>query len=227
MEKKILIVEDEPNIAQTIIFTLEKSGFDVTHGASITDAKNYLVKEEFDLILLDIGLPDGNGFEFCQEIRRTSQVPLFFLTARDEEIDRVMGIELGADDYITKPFSPRELAARIKAIFRRMKSVNEIMDNPNIKIGDFQILEEYYQIFYQEKVLTLSRYEYGILKFLIESKGRVLSRNQIMESVWEEPDMSLERTVDAHIKTIRKKLKSVSQTDLITTHRGLGYSLKV
>lgn len=222
-DKKILVLEDEKAISVTIEHALEKENYVVHCATTIAQANELIINHDFDLLILDIGLPDGSGLDLCKKVRKKSNVFIFFLTARSEEIDRVLGLELGADDYITKPFSPRELVARVKAVFRRVSQVDSSMDSK--QLGDFKILEDYYQIFFKEQGLVLSRYEYGILRTLILANGRVLSRSQIMEHVWEEPDMSLERTVDAHIKAIRKKLKEIDPIEVVKTHRGLGYSI--
>ena len=227
MKKRIILVEDEPSIAETIAYALKKEDFLVTHAGSIAESRNQFSQQEFDLVLLDIGLPDGSGLDYCLEIRKNSSIPIFFLTARNDEIDRVLGLELGADDYITKPFSPRELIARIKSLFRRIKSVSEISTNEEKISGPFRVLDDYHQIFLNNTPLDLSRYEFGILKELINSKGRILTRFQIMEKVWEEPEMSLERTIDAHIKSIRKKMRLIIDAEFIITHRGIGYSINL
>ena len=222
-DKKILILEDERAIASTLEHTLVKEKFVVNHFETIAEAEKAISETKYDLLILDIGLPDGSGLDFCQTVRKTNSVPIFFLTAKSEEIDKVLGLELGADDYISKPFSPRELIARVKSLFRRLEKLDESVKSK--KLGDFEIVEESFQIFFKGKPLVLSRYEYGILLYLIESKGRVLSRAQIMEKIWESPEMSLERTIDAHIKSIRKKLKAIAEEEVITTHRGFGYSI--
>jgi two-component system catabolic regulation response regulator CreB len=167
-----------------------------------------------------------NGFELCKEIRKTDSTPIIFLTARSGEVDRVVGLEIGADDYLVKPFSPRELTARVKAIFRRIQK-NGGDFSAKDETGPFQIDEERYTISYFGSDLGLSRYEYRLLKVMIERPGRVLSRDQLMDLAWEEPEASMDRTVDAHIKSLRAKLKKVKPSeDPIQTHRGLGYSLK-
>jgi len=223
MKPRILIVEDEPAIVDTIQYVLESDGFETICFLSGMPIVPFLTEHPVDLILLDIGLPDINGFELCKEIRKTNTIPIIFLTARNDEVDRIVGLEIGADDYITKPFSPRELSARVKAVLRRTQHPAETPSSVEV----FQVNESKRQISYYAKVLDLSRYEYEILKTFIRRPGHVYSRNQLMDLVWDQPDTSLDRTVDAHIKNIRTKLKAIKpEKDPIVTHRGMGYSLK-
>lgn len=231
----ILIVEDEPSIAENIEYPLQTEGFAPV--VAPTGQQGLAAFEEHapELIILDIGLPDISGFDFCREVRKTSQVPIIFLTAREGEIDRVVGLELGADDYVIKPFSPRELVARVRAVLRRSQATNgngnggaqdSAADCSSCSPG-FEIDEMRMQIRFRGKVLTLTRYEFGLLKLLVEHPGRVYTRDQLMDRVWEEPEASLDRTVDAHIKTLRSKLREVEDSvDPIVTHRGVGYSLR-
>lgn len=220
---KILIVEDEPAISETIQYALETDGFETHCVSAGTPVYSLLNENPMDLIVLDIGLPDINGVELCKEIRKTHALPIIFLTARTNEIDRVVGLEIGADDYVVKPFSPRELSARIKAVLRRTQKTSAA--EPARKA--FQIDESKRRISYFGTPLDLSRYEYNLLKVLVLRPGHVLSRDQLMDLAWEAPEASMDRTVDAHVKTIRAKLKAIKpELDPITTHRGIGYSLK-
>jgi two-component system catabolic regulation response regulator CreB len=171
-----------------------------------------------------------SGFDVCRELRITSQVPVIFLTARSSEIDRVVGLELGADDYVTKPFSPRELSARVRANIRRAQLHREpVVSEPCAAVADmpFEIDYERWVIYYFGETLSLSRYEFRLLAALVEKPGRVYSRAQLMDKAWEEPDASMERTVDTHIKSLRAKLRlQRAEIDPIVTHRGIGYSLR-
>lgn len=228
MNNSILVIEDEPSIADNITYALETEGFKPIWAGTGEDARLILKKEQVALIILDVGLPDINGFELAKEIRGLYSIPLIFLTARSGEIDRVVGLELGADDYVVKPFSPRELTARVKAVLRRAQPVKTPAASSKLKgYGPFSIDEERYKISYHGTALELSRYEYGIMCVLIKSPGRVYTREHLMQLAWEVPEMSLERTVDTHIKTLRQKLRAVkAEEDPIVTHRGIGYSLK-
>jgi two-component system catabolic regulation response regulator CreB len=222
----ILVVEDEPAIADTIQYALESEGFQCHRlevGAGVVEL---LDRQPVALVVLDIGLPDMSGIEVCRLIRQRHDVPIIFLTARAGEVDRVVGLELGADDYISKPFSPRELAARAKAVLRRTGhgGGSRPSQPPG---GAFALDEERHQITYFGKALELSRYEYKLLAVLLKRPGRVYSRDQLLELVWDEPEASLDRTVDAHVKNLRAKLRDVrADIDPIATHRGTGYSLK-
>lgn len=223
MAAKILIVEDEQAIADNIQYALETDGFETLCLSSGMTVIQLLSEQQIDLILLDIGLPDINGIELCKEIRKAHNLPIIFLTARSDEIDRVVGLEIGADDYVTKPFSPRELSARVKAVLRRTQ---QHVASPR-STQSFQVDESRRQIAYFDHALELSRYEYEILRTLIRRPGHVFTRDLLMDLVWEEPEASMDRTVDAHIKNIRAKLKAVRlDIDPISTHRGVGYSLK-
>jgi two-component system, OmpR family, catabolic regulation response regulator CreB len=223
MKPKILIVEDEPSITDTIQYALETDGFDTKTLSAGTAVISLLSEDPVDLIVLDIGLPDINGFELCKAIRKAHDIPIIFLTARADEIDRVVGLEIGADDYLTKPFSPRELSARVKAVLRRTRrGAPSAVSAPGFKVD-----ESKRRIFYFDKILDLSHYEYSILKTFIRRPGHVYSRDRLMDLVWDEPETSMDRTVDAHIKNIRAKLKTIKpDVDPIVTHRGMGYSLK-
>ncbi len=224
MKSRILIVEDEPAIADTIQYALETDGFQTALLTSGQPVIPYLSGEKVDLIILDIGLPDINGLELCKKIRSSHNLPVIFLTARADEIDRVVGLEIGADDYVTKPFSPRELCARVRAVLRRMQNSQPA---PLSSASTFQVDEAKKRILFFDKALDLSRYEYRLLKAFIERPGQVFSRDQLMERAWDEPEASMDRTVDAHIKNLRAKLKAVNpEVDPIVTHRGTGYSLK-
>jgi two-component system catabolic regulation response regulator CreB len=225
MMRKILLVEDEPSIADNIVYALKTEGFSPAWCQTGEDALERLKAESFHLVILDVGLPDVNGFELCKDIRATSAVPVVFVTARKDEIDKVVGLEIGADDYIVKPFTPRELTARIKAILRRTSS--PATATRTVAVPRFAVDDERCEIRYYGTALPLSRYEFRLLKVLVQKPGRVYSRDQLMELAWEEPDTALDRTVDAHIKTLRAKLRNVrEEEDPIRTHRGLGYSLK-
>jgi two-component system, OmpR family, catabolic regulation response regulator CreB len=219
--QKIMIVEDEPAIADTIQYSLSTDGFETICFNSGGPVIEHLAKEPIDLIVLDIGLPDINGFELCKEIRKTWLTPIIFLTARTNEVDRVVGLEIGGDDYVIKPFSPRELSARVKAVLRRGQQ-----RTTSAPAGQaFQVDESRKQISFFGQRLELSRYEYALLKVFIRRPGHVFSREQLMEMVWDEPEASMDRTVDAHIKNIRIKLKAIKpELEPIITHRGMGYS---
>lgn len=226
MMRKILVVEDEPSIADNITYALSTEGFSSEWRTTGSEALELLAHENFDLLILDIGLPDINGFELAKSVFKRYTLPIIFVTARNSEIDKVVGLEIGADDYVVKPFSPRELTARVKAVLRRVGQ-NSAPIASSLQTSLFVVDDQRHQIFYQGTPLDLSRYEFGLLRLFIQNPGRVYTREQLMNHVWQEPDMSLERTVDTHIKTIRQKLRSLGADDgLIITHRGIGYSIK-
>ncbi len=214
----ILIVEDEPAIADALMFALKSDGFTPAHASTAREAAAMLGPDT-ELLILDVGLPDKNGFDFLKEIRVKSDVPVLMLTARSDEVDRIVGLELGADDYVTKPFSPREIAARAKAILRRTKA------GPQSK-SVFEVDEKRTIIRYCGKALTLSRTEYKMLLLFISRPGWVFSRENIMDAAWETPEESFDRSVDTHVKNLRAKLKEIRpDLDPIVTKRGLGYCL--
>ncbi|OGT87846.1 MAG: two-component system response regulator CreB [Gammaproteobacteria bacterium RIFOXYA12_FULL_61_12] len=216
---RILLIEDEAAIADTVVYALETEGFRVTWKTLGREGLALLREGGLDLAVLDVGLPDGNGFELCKQIRTFSQIPIIFLTARSEEIDRIVGLEIGADDYVTKPFSPRELAARVKAILKRSGGVAAPV------VGGFEIDRERSLIRYQGQRLDLTRYEYLILALLLGRPERIFSREEIMDRVWSDPAESFDRAVDTHIKTLRAKLRAIREDEEpIRTHRGMGYS---
>ena len=227
MEKPtLLLVEDEPAIADTIQYALESEGFRCLRLETGARVVEVLDREPVALVILDIGLPDMSGVEVCRLIRQRHEVPVIFLTARAGEVDRVVGLELGADDYVTKPFSPRELAARVKAVLRRARPAAGAAPAP-APAGAFALDEERMRITYFGRPLELSRYEYRLLAVLLKRPGRVYSREQLLELVWDEPEASLDRTVDAHVKNLRAKLREIRpDVEPIATHRGAGYSLK-
>lgn len=223
---RILIVDDEPAIADTIQYALEMEGFLTltSHlGAPVADI---LGENPVDLVILDIGLPDISGTEVLRQIREKSRVPVIFLTARSGEIDKVLGLELGGDDYVVKPFSPRELAARVKAVLRRSREAGAEPEARDIS-ATWRVDEARRSIFFHGIRLDLSRYEYNILLVFLRRRGHVFTRDQLMDAAWDEPEASMDRTVDAHIKNLRAKLKAIRpDEDPILTHRGVGYSLK-
>ena len=208
--KQILVVEDEPKIAETLIHVLNEQDFEATRVATILEAREALKVNVFSAIVLDVKLPDGNGFEFCKELRKTNDIPILFLTSISDEVDKIVGLEIGADDYVTKPFSPREVSARLKAIIKRVKE--PIPVNQNIQ---FKVHEEKKRIAYKGQLIETRPIEYEILKLLIKRPGRVFSRDDIIDYCWpDDPNMDSNRTVDTHIKTIRKKIGDIDpQTD--------------
>lgn len=221
----ILLIEDESAIAEAVLYALGTEGFKTLwHPLGQLGVEHLRTSGDVDLVILDVGLPDGSGFEFCKSIRVFSNVPIIFLTARNEEVDRIVGLEIGGDDYVSKPFSPRELVARVKAILKRMNGTDSATASAPA-IPGFFLDEDRAQIDYWGQALDLTRYEYLILKLFLRQPGRVFSRAQIMDQVWQEPGASLERVVDTHIKALRAKLRLVRDADPIKTHRGLGYSL--
>ena len=223
MKHRILIVDDEPAISDNIQFVLESEGLETVRVATGLAATPILDEGTIDLIIIDIGLPDINGLDLLKEIRRTRSTPIILLTARTAEIDRVLGLEIGADDYIAKPFSPRELAARVKAVLRRCQRTTDSKST----MEAFAVNTSKRAIAFFGTPLELSKYEYEILRRFIERKGHVFSREQLMNLVWEQPETSLDRTIDAHIKNIRAKLRAVRpDIEPIVTHRGSGYSLR-
>jgi two-component system catabolic regulation response regulator CreB len=218
----ILIVEDEAAIADTLIFALQSEGFATTWLSLGAAALEHQRQTPADLIILDIGLPDISGFETCKQLRRFSEVPVMFLSARDGEIDRVVGLEIGADDYVVKPFSPREVAARVRAILKRMAPRAVIAETPSTL---FRIDNERVQIIYRDQPLNLTRHEFRLLQCLLEQPERVFSREQLLDALGVAADAGYDRSIDSHIKSVRAKLRRVkADAEPIQTHRGLGYS---
>jgi two-component system, OmpR family, catabolic regulation response regulator CreB len=230
-EKTILIVEDEAAIADSIAFALGKEGF-APHHVMLGEQALVAARELSPaLVILDVGLPDISGLDVCRRLRQFSEVPVIFLTARSDEIDRIVGLEIGADDYVTKPFSPRELVARVRVILRRAGNGNAPAAAATAPAASrtpgFELRAAEARILFAGQPLDLTRYEYLLLKTLVEHPGHVLSRAQLMDRVWCDAPETLDRTVDAHVKSLRAKLRAIDDNaDPIQTHRGMGYSLQ-
>jgi two-component system, OmpR family, catabolic regulation response regulator CreB len=232
----IYVVEDELAIAEAVSFALQAEGFSCRHFATGGDCLEALRSAVPSLMLLDIGLPDISGFELFRSIREQSDAPVIFLTARKEEIDRVVGLEMGADDYVVKPFSVRELMARVRMVLRRravqlpttLSTAASAGETAAQSRGSFRHHAERRQFHYAGKPLDLTLHEYRLLEVLLRHPGRVFTRAQLLEQAWDAPDHRLDRTVDSHIKSLRAKLRAIdSSADPIQTHRGTGYSLEV
>ncbi len=230
----ILLLEDEPSIADTLLYSLHAEGWTVDWCSLLSDARTSW--QQADLLLLDVGLPDGSGFEFCKEVRRHSEVPVIFLTARHHEIDRVVGLEIGADDYVLKPFSPRELVARIKANLKRWQKpveappasapalANTDSSQP-VRLGDFRWQASACRIWCCEQLLELTALEYRLLQFFLQQPDQVHSRDQLLDAGGIGHSTQYERNIDTHIKSLRAKLRQCSDRPYLLTHRGFGYRL--
>lgn len=219
---KILLVEDDITLAMGIEYSLKNEGFQVKHAEDINSAKEFISSFDFDMILLDVTLPDGNGFTLCKEIRESSDIPIIFLTACDEEVNVVMGLDMGADDYLTKPIRVRELIARINAVCRR-KGINK-ENTDRITCKDLNIYPLKYEVYKGDKKLQLTSVEYKLMLMLIENAGNVLTRKQILEKLWDiEGDFIEEKTLNVYVKRLREKLGEDSENTYIETVRGIGY----
>lgn len=221
----ILVVEDEASIAETILYALQTEGMHPVWKSTGREALAVLGSQAVALVVLDVGLPDMSGFDVCREAQKRRPVPIIFLTARSSEVDRIVGLELGADDYLAKPFSPRELTARVRAILRRTNGRDTAA--PAAANAVWQHEADKCRIAYRGRALELTRNEYRLLAALLAAPGRVFSRDQLMTAAWDDPGAATDRTVDAHVKLLRGKLRSAApESDPIVTHRGLGYSLR-
>lgn len=224
----VLLVEDDLAIAETILYPLRAEGFAVEHHLLGGGVAERVRAGGIDLVLLDVGLPDVGGFEVCRRLRAFSALPVVFLTARSDEFDRVLGLELGADDYIAKPFSPRELVARVRARLRRHPVADSDGSDGVRRSGRFEHDPEARRIAFAGAQLELTRYEYALLAELLRRPGAILSRAQLLDRAWHDAGESGERTIDTHVKTLRGKLRAVDAgADPLRTHRGVGYSLDV
>ena len=220
----ILLVEDDITLAMGIEYCLKNEGFNVYTVGKIKDAKEKISNSHIDIILLDVNLPDGNGYELCKEVRVDSEVPIIFLTACDEEVNIVMGLDLGADDYITKPVRVRELVARINAVARRKGVVSKDKEDNKIIVRDIKVLPLKYEVYKGDEKLQLTSVEYKLLLLLIENSGNVLTRKTLLEKLWDiEGDFIEESTLTVYIKRLREKLKEDKENPYIETVRGIGY----
>jgi two-component system phosphate regulon response regulator PhoB len=224
MPKRIAIVEDEQELASLIEYNLSRHGYDAQVLGGTPGTLRSLEQSKPDLILLDIMLPDVDGFELCRQIRASSvlaRTPVLFLTARSDEVDRVLGLEIGGDDYMTKPFSPRELIARVKAHLRR-----EEMDSepPNFNLGPFRLDRTARRVFLRDRELDLTSTEFNLLEFFLTHPGRAYSRDQLLEAVWGQQRYVTPRTVDVHVRRLREQIEEHPDTPrYLTTVRGFGY----
>jgi two-component system response regulator RegX3 len=225
----ILIVEDEISFSEALAFLLEKEGFQVTVAENGREALDKFNEKGADLILLDLMIPEVSGTEFCRIIRTKSQVPIIMLTAKDAEIDKVVGLELGADDYVTKPYSSRELLARIKAILRRNTSGGNLPEeNGSLTVGSIKMDIDKHLVTLDSEVIPLPLKEFELLEFLLRNSGRVLTRNQLIDRVWGSDYFGDTKTLDVHIKRLRAKIeKDPANPKIIHTIRGLGYKLEI
>ena len=221
---KILVIEDEPDIRKNLEYNLAREGFSVIGAASISEAESNLSAQTFNLILLDLMLPDGSGLDLCKKIKadsKTESIPVIILTAKDDEVDKVVGFEIGADDYVTKPFSVRELILRVKAILKRSDTkIKEVVEVER-QFGDLKIDVDSHEVHVDSQLIELTALEFRLLKELVDKRGRVQSRDQLLSEVWGYNAEVTTRTVDTHIKRLREKLGSMGK--YVQTIRGVGY----
>jgi DNA-binding response OmpR family regulator len=224
---RILLLEDERAIADIVEVALERAGFTVVVRERLADGRAQLASGSFDLLLLDLGLPDGDGMELCRELRRDSDLPVVIITARGSEIDRVVGLELGADDYLVKPFSPRELVARVKAVLRRATKAQPA-DEETLRLGRLVIVPPSFRVTLDHIAVPLTPTEFAILRALAESPSRVFSRSALIDRARGEDTYLTERTVDSHVRGIRRKFATVEPgADPVETVFGVGYRARV
>ncbi|WP_207636679.1 response regulator transcription factor [Desulfurispora thermophila] len=226
----ILIADDEEKIRQLVKMYLQKEGFAVAEAADGTTALEMLQQDRFDLLILDIMLPGMDGWEICRRVRAQSDLPIIMLTARDDEIDRVLGLEMGADDYVTKPFSPRELVARVKAVLRRARSQpngQTTGDDTKLQFGPLLIDPDGRTATAHGQPLQLTPREFELLYYLASHPGRAFSREQLLQGVWGYDYYGDSRTVDTHVGRLRDKLEQYGLAGVIATVRGVGYKFEV
>ena len=223
----ILIIEDEKNISDILKFNLEKESYDISQRFDGKEGLEFALSNEIDLILLDIMLPSMDGFEICKQIRKTKNTPIIMLTAKEEEVDKVLGLELGADDYITKPFSVREVVARVKANVRRVEMIeNSAVASQLLKFKDIEIDVSKYIVKVRGEEIKITFREFELLKFLAQHGDQVYSREQLLTIVWEYEYIGVdsERTVDVTVRRLREKIEiDPSNPEFVITKRGLGY----
>ncbi len=225
MRAKILVVDDEKDILELVSYNLQKEGFEIATSKNGEEALTLVNKESYDLIILDLMMPDIDGMELCKVLKsseETASIPIIMLTARSEELDMVLGLEMGADDYVTKPFSPRELIARVKAVLRRSgeKPVKEKI----VSMGDLEINTDTYQATKKGVPIKLSATEYRLLLYLMQNRGRVFNRDMLLNAVWKDDAFVEPRTVDVHIRRLRTQIEDdPSHPAYIKTRRGIGY----
>jgi len=224
MEPKILVVDDEKRIVDLVRLYLEKEGFRVDEAFDGQTALKKIEENDYNLLILDLMLPEVDGWTICRNVRKNSDVPIIMLTARGEEFDKILGFELGADDYIVKPFSPRELVARVKALLRRLspKEDKDVLDFPGIYIDPSSRLVKV-----DEREVTLTPKEFDLLYFLAKNKDKVFTREKLLEEVWGYDFYGSLRTVDTHIKQLREKLGRSKAASYIVTVWGVGYKFEV
>src|SRR4051812_13334149 len=221
--RTILLVEDEPAIAEPLTETLTREGFHLEVAGTAADAVDAATRVRPDLILLDLMLPDGSGFDVCRELRRSSDVPIVMLTARGDEADRVVGLELGADDYVVKPFSAREVTARIRAVLRRAGPTPPNDEGP-IQIGELRLDPRRRSVENGGEPVELARKEFELLHRLMREAGRVITREQLIEDVWDMNWFGSTKTLDVHVSNLRRKLEEdPSSPRYIHTIRGVGF----
>lgn len=233
MSVKVLLVEDEKSIADGIIYNLKNEGLKVTHVDEGKIALDIFDEEHFDLLILDIMLPEVSGLEICQSIRKSSNVPIIMLTAKDDENDKIRGLEMGADDYITKPFSVKELISRIKAVLRRTKNselLNGLDEDINsakeINIGNIAMNPLRYEARIDDEIIELRPREFELLYYLCENAGNIVSRDKLFSKVWGYSFAGNSKTLDVHIQRIRERIEvNPKSPQRLTTIRGVGYKL--
>lgn len=229
MAKKIVVVDDEKPIADILQFNLEKEGYDVLTANDGDEALELILKEVPDLVLLDIMLPGKDGMEICREVRKSHDMPIIMLTAKDDEIDKVLGLELGADDYVTKPFSTRELIARVKANLRRKVPVDgtKEVDENTIKLREIEINLDAYSVKKNGTEVDLTQREFELLIYLAKHPSQVMTREHLLETVWGYDYFGDVRTVDVTVRRLREKIETdSSHPEYIMTRRGVGYFIK-
>lgn len=227
MAYRILVVDDEPHIRDVICFALEREGMATSTARNGTEAVMAFRRGNVDLVVLDIGMPDMDGLEVCRQIRRTSALPILFLSARDEEIDRILGFELGGDDYVTKPFSPRELVARVKAILKRGNPAEAKLagGSGRLAVGEITLDRAGRNVMFAGNPLSLTALEFAILEALMSRPDMVFQREQLMEAAYGANTYVADRTIDSHIRNIRAKLSEVGGQGMIVTVHGVGFKL--
>ena len=226
MKQTILIVDDDPHIREVVSYAANKAGYLVKQATDGVAAIAAFEVSEPDIIVLDVGMPDLDGLEVCRQIRKTSEVPILFLSARDEEVDRIVGLEIGGDDYVTKPFSPRELVARVQAIMKRSKGQSDATQEAReISFGVLCLNTERRTCLVNGALVDLTGTEFEILRMLMRRPGIVYSRDQILQQAWPDNVYVSDRTIDSHVRNLRGKLRAAGCGDAIRTVHSVGFQL--